>query len=70
MSTGNIGESLRKEEDVTHTYLSKDGGLTWNEVHREPMIYEFGDHGGIIIMASLIKDSNEILYSWNEGEKW
>ncbi len=28
LGTGNVGDSLRFEKDVTHTYLSKDGGIT------------------------------------------
>lgn len=38
MSTGNIGESLREEQDVTHTYISKDAGLSWTEVQHETKI--------------------------------
>ncbi len=45
-------------------------GITWSEVHRKPRIYEIGDHGGIIVMANDVDATNEIIYSWNEGEKW
>lgn len=34
------------------------------------MIYEIGDHGGLIVMALNNEATNEVLYSWNEGEKW
>ena len=34
-----------------NTYLSRDGGLTWAEVKKGPYVYEFGDHGGLIVMA-------------------
>lgn len=33
-------------------------------------IYEFGDHGGIIVMANDEKEVTEIQYSWNEGMTW
>ena len=33
-------------------------------------IYEFGDHGGIIVMASDQEATTNISYSWNEGETW
>ena len=32
IATGNTGDGLRFEPDITHTYLSKDAGLTWTEV--------------------------------------
>ncbi|CAD7949928.1 unnamed protein product [Amoebophrya sp. A120] len=70
IATGNMGDSMRWETDLTHTYLSKDAGVTWSEIHRKPMIYEIGDHGGILVMASNNEATNEVLYSWNEGEKW
>lgn len=34
-----------------NTYLSRDGGLTWQEVMKGSYIYELGDHGGLIVMA-------------------
>ncbi|CAD7936774.1 unnamed protein product [Amoebophrya sp. A25] len=70
MATGNMGDSMRWEMDATHTYLSKDAGVTWTEIHRKPMIYEIGDHGGLLVMAANNEATNELLYSWNEGEKW
>jgi len=33
-------------------------------------IYEFGDHGGIIVMASDQEATQSISYSWNEGKTW
>ena len=34
------------------------------------MIYEFGDHGGVVVMASDTERTNAVIYSWNEGDKW
>ena len=34
-----------------NTYLSRDGGLTWAEIKKGPYVYEFGDHGGLIVMS-------------------
>jgi hypothetical protein len=48
---GNIGESLSIDPAESSTWLSRDGGLTFNELIRGNMIYEFGDRGGIIVMA-------------------
>mmetsp|Transcript_24086 Transcript_24086/g.75500 ORF Transcript_24086/g.75500 Transcript_24086/m.75500 type:complete len:904 (+) Transcript_24086:63-2774(+) len=70
MGTGNVGPNLRFEPDQTNTYLSRDGGLTWVEVHKGAFIYEFGDHGGLIVMADDIKKTKQVVFSWNEGTTW
>lgn len=70
MGTGNVGPYLRYEEDQVNTYLSRDGGLTWAEVHKGAYIYEFGDHGGLIVMADDTKKTNQVVFSWNEGQSW
>lgn len=70
MGTGNVGPYLRYEQDQVNTYLSRDGGLTWNEVHKGAYIYEFGDHGGLIVMADDTKATNQVVFSWNEGHSW
>lgn len=52
MGTGNVGDYLSSRHDEINTYLSRDGGLTWFEVAKHSHIYEIGDHGGLIVMAS------------------
>ena len=51
MATGNTGDYLDFAADTTCTWLSHDGGATWQDVLNFPGIYEYGDHGGIILMA-------------------
>jgi len=70
MGTGNVGPSLRFEPEETNTYLSRDGGLTWMEAHKGAYIYEFGDHGGLIVMADDLKKTTEVVFTWNEGQSW
>jgi len=70
MGTGNVGSSLRFEPDEQSTFLSRDGGLTWTEAHKGAYIYEFGDHGGLVVMADDLKKTSLVVFSWNEGEKW
>jgi Sortilin, neurotensin receptor 3, len=70
MAVGNPGQNLEKQSDRLSTYLSRDGGLNWQEVHKGPYIYEFGDHGGLIVMAKHMIATQEILYSYNEGNSW
>lgn len=70
MGTGCVGPHLRFEPDQTNTYLSRDGGLTWVEAHKGAFIYEFGDHGGLLIMADDIRRTKQVVFSWNEGQSW
>mmetsp|Transcript_57564 Transcript_57564/g.167171 ORF Transcript_57564/g.167171 Transcript_57564/m.167171 type:complete len:931 (+) Transcript_57564:102-2894(+) len=70
MGTGNVGSSLRFEPEETSTFLSNDGGQTWMEAHKGAFIYEFGDHGGLIVMADDLKKTSEVVFSWNEGQSW
>uniref|UniRef100_A0A7S3KHT3 VPS10 domain-containing protein n=1 Tax=Euplotes crassus TaxID=5936 RepID=A0A7S3KHT3_EUPCR len=70
MGVGNLGTQLKYDMEEVNTYLSRDGGLTWLEIMNGPHILEFGDHGGIIVMAPLYKPTKTVLYSWNEGKTW
>jgi Sortilin, neurotensin receptor 3, len=44
--------------------------LNWAEVRKGAFIYEFGDHGALIVMAKHDTPTKEILYSFNEGKTW
>lgn len=51
MAAGNTGEFLDPAADATCTWLSRDGGFSWEDVADYAAIYEFGDHGGILLTA-------------------
>lgn len=52
MAVGNTGERLEVERGARKgTFLSRDGGLTWSEIAKIPLIYEFGDHGALLVAA-------------------
>ena len=70
MATGNVGNHLVKSAGMVNTYLSRDAGWTWLEVAKGSHIYEFGDHGGLIVMVKDSEATNIAYYSWNEGESW
>jgi hypothetical protein len=70
MATGNVGAQLSDHEAEVNTYLSRDGGLEWFEVKKGSRIYEFGDHGGLIVMADDTKPTDQVEYSWDEGLSW
>jgi hypothetical protein len=65
LATGNIGSSLSTED--VNVYLSRDAGLTWVEFLQGNYVYEFGDHGGIIVFADRSKPTKEIIYTLDEG---
>ena len=43
MAVGNVGEHLSFAQDFTCTYLSQDGGETWQDIDPRAMVFEFGD---------------------------
>jgi len=52
MAVGNLGDKVDFERGSKKgTFLSRDGGLTWAEIAKIPLIYEFGDHGGLLVAA-------------------
>ncbi len=70
MATGNVGEYIQQNRDAINTYLSRDAGLTWKEVAKGSHIYEFGDHGGLMVMAADDRETDSIRYSWDQGLSW
>jgi hypothetical protein len=46
IEVGNIGEKLSLEKWARKiTFFSRDRGVTFSEIAKIPLIYEFGDHG-------------------------
>jgi hypothetical protein len=70
MGTGNVGPYLTHDRATTNTYLSRDGGLTWSEAHKGDFIYEFGNHGGLLIMANWLSETRQAFFSTNQGHSW
>ena len=70
IGTGSIGPYLLHRSDMINTYMSKDGGYLWYEVAKGSHIYEFGDHGGVIVMAEDQKPTNIIKFTWDYGKTW
>eukprot|EP00270_Netrium_digitus_P010308 TRINITY_DN3195_c0_g1_i1.p1 TRINITY_DN3195_c0_g1~~TRINITY_DN3195_c0_g1_i1.p1 ORF type:complete len:836 (-),score=200.33 TRINITY_DN3195_c0_g1_i1:69-2555(-) len=71
ISTGNLGRFLY-EDSTVNTYLSRDAGQTWEEIEKGSHIYEFGDSGGVIVLADhgFQQATNEVKYSLDEGLSW
>ncbi len=52
IGTGSVGYHLATRPDEINTYISRNGGLSWVELAKGSHIYELGDHGGLLVMAT------------------
>jgi hypothetical protein len=69
MAVGNVGEKLAPYAE-SDTFLSRDGGFAWEEVHKGTHLWEFGDSGSILVMANDEEPTDHVLFSINEGLDW
>ena len=75
MGVGTVGPSFDPHGKMC-TYLSRDGGRTFEQVLEDVLIYEFGDHGGLILAArhaGLLTNgglTDELYFSVDEGRCW
>lgn len=69
MAVGNVGEVLADYTE-SDTFLSRDAGFTWEEVHKDAHTWEFGDSGSILIMANDEEPTDHVLFSTDEGLTW
>lgn len=69
MAVGNVGESLVRYTD-SDTFLSRDAGFTWEEVHKDAHMWEFGDSGSILVMANDEEPTDHVLFTTDEGLTW
>ncbi|KAF8962397.1 vacuolar protein sorting/targeting protein 10 [Flammula alnicola] len=69
MAVGNVGETLAPYTE-SDTFLSRDAGFTWQEVHKDAHMWEFGDSGSVLVMANDEEPTDFILFSTNEGLDW
>lgn len=69
---GNVGESLSllSSPDDNAAYISIDGGLSWKEIRKGLYHWEFGDQGTILLLVDAAKETNEVIYSSDEGNTW
>ncbi|KAJ3264049.1 vacuolar protein sorting/targeting protein PEP1 [Chytriomyces hyalinus] len=69
IGVGNVGAHLSAKNDGD-TFLTRDAGLTWVEIAKEAHLYEFGDQGGIILLANDEVAVDELKYSLNHGKSF
>ena len=69
MAVGNVGEALAPYVE-SDTFLSRDAGVTWEEVHKDAHLWEFGDSGSVLIIANDEEPTDHVLFSIDEGLSW
>ncbi|KAI0685232.1 Oligoxyloglucan reducing end-specific cellobiohydrolase [Cytidiella melzeri] len=69
MAVGNVGEKLAPYTE-SDTFLSRDGGFTWEEVHKDAHLWEFGDSGSVLVMANDEEPTDHVMFSIDEGLNW
>ncbi|KAI8967795.1 hypothetical protein BDF20DRAFT_917392 [Mycotypha africana] len=69
MGVGNVGASMTAYTE-SDTFLTRDGGHTWELIQEGEHFYEFGDQGSILVLVTDEKPTKELLYSWDQGETW
>lgn len=69
MAVGNVGTELAPYAD-SDTFFTRDGGFTWEEVHKDAHLFEFGDSGSVLVMSNDEGPTDHVLFSLDEGITW
>ena len=69
MGVGSVGEHLRTYTE-SDTFLSTDGGLTWQMIAKGAHKYEFGDQGSIMVAVDDEEATDTVKYSLDLGKSW
>lgn len=69
LAVGNVGEELApyKESD---TFLTRNAGFTWEEVHKDAHMWEFGDSGSILVIVNDEEPTDHVQFTTDEGLHW
>ena len=69
MCVGSANKSLSENPDL---YISRDGGVTWEETLPGSWGVNVADHGGLMVAARDYhqESSTELKYSCDEGYSW
>ncbi|KAJ7065490.1 hypothetical protein C8F01DRAFT_1366468 [Mycena amicta] len=72
IANGNVGPSLLGEEEfrLRNTFMSRDAGLSWVELHKGPHVWSVGDSGGVLVMARSGFHTDQVVYSLDGGVSW
>lgn len=74
LGVGSKGKSLDRDINSMNTWISRDGGSTWDFALKEPCLFSFGDQGNIIVAVpyySKDQDKTDVLFhSLDQGKSW
>jgi hypothetical protein len=69
LAVGNVGESLVAYPD-SDTFLTRNGGFSWEEVHKDAHMWEYGDQGSILLLVNDEDVTDRVTYTLDEGLTW
>ncbi|KAL7422736.1 vacuolar protein sorting/targeting protein PEP1 [Cryptotrichosporon argae] len=69
LGVGNVGEQLAPYTD-SDIFLTRDGGFTWEEVHKDAHMWEYGDSGSLLVLVNDEDATDHVLYTTDEGLTW
>lgn len=69
VGVGNVGDVLTGLPDGD-TFLTSDGGVTWQEVRKGQHLWEYGDQGSIIVLVDHAKATDRVIYTLDQGKTW
>jgi photosystem II stability/assembly factor-like uncharacterized protein len=69
LAVGNVGEELAPYTD-SDIFITRDGGFSWQEIHKDAHMWEFGDSGSVIVIVNDEDVTDQVLYSTDEGLSW
>ncbi|KAK5556632.1 vacuolar protein sorting/targeting protein PEP1 [Exophiala xenobiotica] len=71
MAVGNVGNHLlRKDDESTDTFITRDAGITWSSVKKGSYMWEYGDQGSIIVIVKESQPTKSLFYTLDEGRTW
>lgn len=70
LGSGNVGEYLDPFDPEFGTFMLVDGGVTWKEVAKGTMHWEFGDHGSVVVLVDKYRPTQELQFSVDNGDSW
>ncbi|KAI9740380.1 MAG: vacuolar protein sorting/targeting protein PEP1 [Cirrosporium novae-zelandiae] len=69
MGIGNVGPNLALKSDAD-TFITRDGGITWDSVKKGSYMWEYGDQGSIIVIVKDSEPTDHVYYTLDEGKTW
>ncbi|KAJ1987238.1 vacuolar protein sorting/targeting protein PEP1 [Coemansia spiralis] len=69
MAVGNVGPKLLKWRECD-TFLSRDGGLSWKNVHSGAHHVQLVDSASVLVLVSDEEPTDVVRYSLDSGDTW